>query len=326
MINLFRRYTPINILYLIPVALLLCIGAFINVPENLRPVVFEPAISNFLNTVYEQSITPEVSILVALTLTILQGILLNHIINKYNLLGKVNYLTALLYVALASIITPFLTLSSTLLCNFLLIWVIDKLLSTYREAEIKSTIYDTGLIIALGTLFYFPFIALFPAIWISLIIFRSFNWREWIAGILGFVTVYFILFIIYLWFDMLDPFLNLWDPLTRTFPSSLNIDMYDYWVLLVPLLILILFVISLRQNFFKSLVFIRKAFQLLFFMLLLAAVSFYLNTNLEAFHFLLCVAPLSIYMAYYFTHAKTRWLYETVFALLFFAILYFQWI
>ncbi|MFB5945265.1 DUF6427 family protein [Albibacterium profundi] len=326
MINLFRRYTPVNLIYLIPIALLLCIGAFINVPIDLRPVFFAPALSNLIGNVYEKSITPESSILITLSLTILQGILLNHIISKYNLLGKVNYLTALIFVTLASIITPFLTLSSALLCNFLLIWMIDKLLSVYRAGEIMAVLFDMGLIIAVGSLFYFPFIAMFPVIWFALIIFRSFNLREWIVGVMGFITIYFLLFIIYLWFDMLDAFKMIWHPLTRTFPTSLNIDLYDYWVLLAPLFILILFIISIRQNFFKSLVFIRKAFQLLFFMLLLATVSFYLNSNLEEYHFLLCVAPLAIYMAYYFTHAKTRWLYESAFALLFLAILYFQWI
>lgn len=326
MIEIFRRYTPLNLIYLIPIALLLCVGAFINVPENLRPVFFEPALSFFLGDIYEKSITPEASILITLTITIIQGVLLNHIISKYNLLGKVNYLTALIYVTLASIITPFLTLSSTLICNFLLIWIIDKLLSIYRAGEIKAIMFDTGLIVAVGTMFYFPFIAMFPAIWAALIIFRSFNWREWIAGVMGFITIYFLLFILYLWFDRLDAFKEIWHPLTRTFPTSLNVDFYDYWVLLAPLLILILFIVSVRENFFKSLVFIRKTFQVLFVMLLLAIASFYLNSNLEEYHFLLCVAPLAVYMAYYFTHAKTRWLYESAFALLFLAILYFQWI
>src|SRR5690606_19950614 len=114
------------------------------------------------------------------------------IINKYNILGKPSYLTALLYVTLASMLTPFLTLSPTIICNFLLIWMIEKFLFIYRRTEINSVMYDLGLIVAVGTLFYFPFIAMFLLLWISLIILRPFNWREWIAGVLGFVTVYFI--------------------------------------------------------------------------------------------------------------------------------------
>src|SRR5690606_28361007 len=137
--------------------------------------------------------------------------------------------------------------------------------------------------------------------------------------------IYFILFIIYLWLDKLPQFETIWLPLTRSFPSSLNIDIYDYLVLIAPVFILVLFIISIRQNFFKSVVHIRKSFQLFFFMLILGLVSFYLNTNLEEYHFLLCIPPLAIYMAYYFTHAKTRWLYEGAFTFLIIAILYFQW-
>src|SRR3546814_15347011 len=79
---------------------------------------------------------------------------------------------------------------------------------------------------------------------------------------------------------------------------------------------------SIRQNFFKSVIHIRKSFQLLFFMLILGLLSFYLNSNFEEYHFLLCIPPLTIYMAYYFTHARIRWLYEGSFALLILAILY----
>ena len=325
MIDIFRRFTPFNVLFLVPLALLLCVGAFIDYPEGLRPIFFEPAISNLTGNVFEEWITPQTSILITVFLTVLQGLLLNFVINKYNLLGKPNYLTALLYVSLASMLTPFLTLSPTLICNFLLIWMIDKFLFIYRKVEINSLMYDLGLIVAVGTLFYFPFIAMFFLLWICLIILRPFNWREWVAGIVGFITVYFILFIIYLWFDKLSEFETIWLPLTQTLPSSLNIDLHDYLVLIAPAFILILFIISIRQNFFKSVVHIRKSFQLFFFMLVLGAASFYLNVNLEEYHFLLCIPPLSIYMAYYFTHAKIRWLYEGAFTFLVLAILYFQW-
>src|SRR5690606_20376620 len=239
MIRIFRRYTPFNLIYLVPFAILLCLGAFINLPENLQAVFFEPAIDNLTASMFDTRIDPATSIFATVALTILQGILLNYIINKYNLLGKPNYLTALLYVTLASMLTPFLTLSPTLICNFLLIWMIDKFLYIYRQNEINSIMYDLGLIVAVGTLFYFPFIATFLLLWVCLIIFRPFNWREWISGILGFVTVYFILFIIYLWLDMLPQFETIWLPLTRSFPSALGIDLHDYLVLIAPAFILI---------------------------------------------------------------------------------------
>ncbi len=310
---------------LVPIALLLCLGAFVGLPNDLRPVLFGQTILNLIGDFHEQVIPPEANVLITVFLTLIQALLLNRVVNQNNLLGKSSFLPALLYVSLASMLTPFLVLSPTLICNFLIIWMIDKFLSIYRRTDVISVMFDLGLIVAIGTLFYFPFIAMFLLLWISLLIFRPFNWREWVACLVGFITIYFMIFIIYFWLGRITDFYQIWLPLTRPFPTSLNIDIYDYLVLLIPIVILVLFTISLRHNFYKSVVHIRKSFQLLFFMFLLGVVSFYQSPSLQEYHFLLCIPPISIYTAYYFSYAKVKWVYESIFALLIIGIIYFQW-
>lgn len=324
MITLFRKYTPLNAFLLILAGLVLCLGAFIQLPQNLNPVFFEPAISNLIGNVKPGMIPPEMNVLLTLLLTLGQATLFNRIVNHYNLFGKPGFLPALMYITLASILLPFLVLSPVLICNFLLIWMIDKFLSMHRRSEVKPLMFDLGMIVATGTLLYFPFISMFLLLWIGLLVFRPFSWREWVAGPMGFITVYFILGIIYFWVGKLDEFYSIWLPLTQPFPNSLNIDIYDYLVLLPLLVILIFFINTLRKNFFKSVVHIRKSFQLLFFMLLLGLVSFYLKANLEEYHFLLCVPPLAIYTAYYFNYAQVRWFYESLYLILVVTIIYFQ--
>lgn len=324
MIDQFRKYTPLNILLLSFVGLILCLGVFMHLPKDLIPVFFEPAVSNFTGKLYHGTISPEINVIITLILTVVQAILINHVVNTFNLVGRSSFLAALMYLTLASIILPFLVLSPILICNFLSIWMLDKLMSLYRRAEIKPLMFDLGMIVALGSLVYFPFIVMLLLLWGSLIIFRPFNWREWLAAFIGFITVYFLLGVLYLWTDRLDEFYQLWLPLTYNFSTSINVELYDYFVLIPVVLILVLFLFTLRQNFFKSVVHIRKSFQLLFFMFVLAAASFYLNADLAINHFLLCVPPITIYMAYYFSYATKRWFYESVFMLLLFTSIYFQ--
>lgn len=324
MINLFRKFTPANLAFLIAMAIVLCIGAFIHLPDAFHPLLFEPAIASLLDNFDDFTLTPKSNVIITLVITIGQALFLNRIVDNHNLLGKPTFLPALMYVTTASLLLPFLALTPTLICNFFLIWMIDKLLKTYHRKEVKSTLFDLGMLVAVGTLFYFPFIVMFPLLWIALIIFRPFDWREWMAGLLGFVVIYFILGIIYLWNDQLSAFYAIWKPLTRSFPTSFDIDLYDYWVLLPLALVLVLFLNTLRENFYKSIVHVRKSFQLLFFMFLFGAASFYLKADTPDFHFLLCAPPISIYMAYYFNFAKLRWFYEGVYALLLLMILYFQ--
>jgi len=324
MIDQFRKYTPLNILLLSFVGILLCLGVFLHLPQNLTPVFFEPAISNFTGRLYEGSISPEVNVIITLGLTVVQALLINQVVNTSNLAGKPSFLAALMYMALASLILPFLVLSPILIANFLSIWMLSKLLSLYRRTEIKPLMFDLGMIVAMGSLVYFPFIVMLLLVWGSLVIFRPFNWREWLAALIGFVTIYFLLGVVYFWTDRLEAFYQIWLPLTYPFPTSIHIETYDYLVLIPVALILILFLFTLRQNFFKSVVHIRKSFQLLFGMLLLAVLSFYLNAELAVNHFLLCVPPIAVYMSYYFSYATKRWFYESVFALLLLTSIYFQ--
>ncbi|HCN83021.1 MAG TPA: beta-carotene 15,15'-monooxygenase, partial [Sphingobacteriaceae bacterium] len=272
----------------------------------------------------EVYLSPLANVSIAGLITLIQAMILNRIINNYSILGKPSYLPALMYVSAASILMPFLVLNPVMVCNFLTLWMISKFLSIYHRSSIQSAMFDLGMIVAIGTLIYFPFIAMMPLLWISLIIFRPFDWREWLITILGFATIYFFLAVYYFLNDSMDKFYQIWLPLTNKFPTEFNINPYDYIVLLPLLVIIILSAISLQQNFFRSFVQVRKTFQLLFFMFLLGMLSFYLRPQIELYHFLLGLTPVSIFMAYYFMYARKKWVYETLYLVLAGVIIYFQ--
>ena len=98
-----------------------------------------------------------------------------------------------MFMTLVSLFIPFLVLSPTLICNFITIWMLYKLFNIYKQADVKGIMFDLGMLVALGSLIYFPFIVMLPLIWISLIIFRPFSWREWITPLMGVIVVYFLL-------------------------------------------------------------------------------------------------------------------------------------
>lgn len=122
----------------------------------------------------------------------------------------------------------------------------------------------------------------------------------------------------------MSEFYQIFIPFTYAFNTDLQIDILDYLVLIPIILALIGFLLILKDNFFKSVVHVRKSFQLLFVMLVLIFASFYLNETKSINHFLLCVPPLSIYLAYFFTHAKIKWFYETLYIVILLTIVYLQ--
>jgi len=302
------------------------IAIFVNLPDQLNFEFLEPYAKLFIQIPLENSFSITANLLLAAAITFVQAIIFNRVINNHTLLAKPSYLPALLYITGASLFTQFLILSPPLICNFLLIWIMDKFLKIGKTSNAMMTMFDIGMIIALGTLIYFPFIVFLAMLWLSLLLYRSFNWREWISGFIGFLTIFFFIAVFYYWNDNITQFYRIWRPLVNKFPSNLKINYDDYLVLIPVSIIIILATLQLRENFFRSFISTRKAFQMLFFMFIIALISFYTKPDFRVFHFILAVPPGAVLLAYYFSNAKKRWFYESLFAVLVLSIQYFLFV
>ncbi|WP_345954880.1 DUF6427 family protein [Mucilaginibacter sp. PAMB04168] len=324
MIDIFRRFNPLNILWLAILLFILRAGFVLFAPAAIPLPLAEPFVNTILPVKIAGILEPGISVFWAGIVVLVQAVLLNYLINNHNLLGRPSFLPALMYVTLSGLFTPFLVLSAPLLCNFVLIWMLYKFLDLYKAEESKSLAYDLGMLAAVGSLIYLPFTYLMIVIWIALIIFRPFDWREWVASLIGYITVYFFVGVIYYLNDRLPYLRQIWAPLGSTFAMPQVLDKYDFLLLIPVFAVLVLGTFKLQENFFKSYVLIRKAFQLLFFIVLVAALSYYVRPEFGLSHFLLCTVPAAIFFAYYFLYAGKRWVYETLFFLLLASIIYFQ--
>ncbi|MES2445736.1 MAG: DUF6427 family protein [Bacteroidota bacterium] len=326
MINLFRNLNPVNLFVLAAYTLFMRIAIFVNLPDQLNFEFLEPYAKLLIQIPLENSFSVTANLALAAILTFLQAIVFNRVINNHGLMAKPSFLPALLYITGASLFTQFLILSPPLICNFLLIWIMDKFLKIGKAPNAMMMMFDIGMIIALGSLIYFPYIVFLAMLWLSLLLYRPFNWREWLSGLVGFLTIFFIIAVFYYWNDNISQFYRIWRPLVNTFPSKLRIKYDDYLVLIPVSVIIVLATLQLRENFFRSFISTRKAFQMLFFMFIIALISFYTKPDFRVYHFILSVPPGAVLLAYYFSNAKKRWFYESLFAVLVVSIQYFLFV
>jgi hypothetical protein len=324
MISIFKAFNPLNVIWLAILLFLLRIGYIAQLPNKLEFTFVEPFARLLVPVSYEYAFSPIGNVFLAGVLVLAQALLINYLVNHFNLLGRPTFLPSLMYITLTGLFTPFMVLSAPLICNFLIIWMLFKLFSFYKSDDAKSTAFDLGMIVAVGSMIYLPYFYLFLAIWIALIIFKPFNWREWISGVLGYLTVFFFFAVFYYLNNRLTSFYSIWAPLGTRFPNRININSYNYLVLIPVLLILALYFVKLQQNYYKSYVQVRKSFQLLFFIFLIGGLSFYVKSEFNLNHFLLCAVPASIFFSYYFINANIRWVYESLYLLLLISIIYFQ--
>lgn len=320
MIKQFRSLHPLNIFLLVLVAFVMRLPAMIMPPESLNGNFGELSPRLLLESPLLLHWSPSGQFMVSFALLLLQAFLFNAVVNSHNLIGKSSFMPALLFVVLGSFIPSFGVIGPVSICNFLIIWLLNEFLSMYRRPAVRSLVYNAGLVIGLGTIIYLPFAVFLPLLWIGLMIFRPFNWREWVIGLLGFATVAFFLGFYYYWNDQLANALQIW----QVNPSSAPLKAIAYG-LFIPLgIITLLSLVQLRQNFFRSVVHIRKSYQLLGVFFLLAVFSASAQLGAEANHYFMAVAPLAVLMAYYFMHAAKRLIYEFLFLSLLGFILFFQ--
>jgi hypothetical protein len=324
MINLFRIYNPFNVIWLAFVLLVMRMGYIIKAPDHLDFIFVEPFTRSLVPVAYENFFSPSANIILAAILVFAQALLLNYLINFYNLLGKPSFLPGLMFIVASSLFTPFLILSPPLICNFLVLWMLFKLFGLYKTDNAKSTAYDLGMLVAVGSLIYLPFIYLILGVWIAFLLFRPFDIRDWMASLFGYVTVFFFLAVYYYLTNRLTTFYTIWLPLGTRFPNSIHINQYSYLILVPVLVIFILCFFKLRQVFYKSYVQIRKSYQLLLLLFIIGALAFYVKAEFKLNHFLLCAVPTAVFFAYYFLYATKRWFYEILFLLLVGSIIYFQ--
>lgn len=296
------------------------IAIFVHLPERLNFEFLESYTKFMVQIPIGEDLSVALNVFIAGILIYIQALIFNRVVNNHGLLAKPSFLPALLYITGASLFEPFLILSPTLICNFMLILVMDKLLRIGKSPNAIMIMFDVGIFIAIGTLIYFPFVVMLLLIWLSLLLYRSFYWREWVSGLIGFLIIFFFLAVFYYWNDNLTMFYKIWLPLKNKFPSAFKIQYNDYLVLVPVGVMMILAIIRLRENFFRSFISTRKAFQMLFFMFLIAILSFYTKSNFKLYHFLLCVPPGAVLLAYYFSNATKRWFYESLFLILVLAI------
>jgi len=320
MINQFKTLNPINLLLLFAYTFFMRIAIFVHLPERLNFEFLESYTKFMVQIPIGEDLSVGLNIFIAGILIYIQALIFNRVVNNHALLAKPSFLPALLYITGASLFEPFLILSPTLICNFMLILVMDKLLRIGKSPNAIMIMFDVGIFIAIGTLIYFPFVVMLLLIWLSLLLYRSFYWREWVSGLIGFLIIFFFLAVFYYWNDNLTMFYKIWLPLKNKFPSAFKIQYNDYLVLVPVGVMMILAIIRLRENFFRSFISTRKAFQMLFFMFLIAILSFYTKPNFKLYHFLLCVPPGAVLLAYYFSNATKRWFYESLFLILVLAI------
>lgn len=255
--------------------------------------------------------------LIAFLLIISGAFLLNFIVNKYEILTKPSFLPALFYIVFMSMDNVMLTLHPFVFTNIFIMLAVYKLVSSYQKDTAFSNAFDAGILLSVSTLFYFPSIVFIPLLSIGFILFRPFNWREWIISLLGILVPYIFLFSYYFLNDTPDN----WRNIIAFFPDLPEqpkpvISNSFYFMLGICMLIILFSFKKLFVGFNEASQRNKKGISLLLWFSSFALLSLFIAPRVSIQNYSALAIPSSVFCANYFLKIKKQWWGELLFLLL----------
>jgi hypothetical protein len=188
---LFRDKSIVNIFFLA----VLSIGVHLHLFFG-APLVVADGNDGVFSVILREYVTGfSVTLLVVLyqLLILLQAIRLNMVLSEMRMFQNNTYTIAMAYVLLSGIMMEWCSITPALLANFLLIWLFIKLCRLYNHPSPKTLLFNTGLIVGISVICYYPTAILIGVVLFALVVVRPFRLAEWVILLMGILLPYYFL-------------------------------------------------------------------------------------------------------------------------------------
>jgi len=254
-----------------------------------------------------------------------QAFYFNYITGKYKLIPHSNYLPALCYLLFSAWLNTFQQLSAGLLCNGVLLILLDQVFYVYRKEKANDTLFNIGFFMAMAYLFNQDAVVFVLFLFAGLLFVRPFYLREWLLILTGMATLLFLTGVWFFWNDRLADWLaQIQCRLTLPFDAR-GIGRTELFLKsgLAAGLILIA-VGNVYQQFNKVVVQTRIYYSVVvwFFIAGLAVVFLHPVLTPAAFYWL--ILPVSLAAAYWFSEVKRVIFAEIWFICLILTLVFYQ--
>ncbi len=192
MVFLFRDRSDINLLFLVVLSILVHFHFYWEAPI----VIANPSdgLLAYLLFHYIQPLPPLALMVLFHVIVITQALRLNILLSRFKMFQQVSYLPAFTFVLLTALFPFWDAISSGLIANALIIWILVKLNRLYDQTQPKTVEFNIGLIVGFSILMYEPIAILIPVVVFALAIIRPFRMAEWLVLIMGILLPFYFIF------------------------------------------------------------------------------------------------------------------------------------
>ena len=263
----------------------------------------------------------------AFLLIIIQSLFLVSFNQKFILINNRTYLPALFYILITCSYIPIQKLTAVLIGGFFLFFALNYIYRTYRSDYALNEIFISGFFTALASLFWFPFSFFVVLLFIALIILRSFNFREWLVGLVGFLTPWLFVFVFYFVFRSQTQLSLFIENIQKGIASKDHfVDIQIEYIILYSFImfITILASINILRNYQNKKIKTRKYFEINWWYFIIGLLVFvaFKKSSIEII-FVLSI-PISFLLSEYFYTVKKSWFLNGILLIIYSTIIFIQ--
>jgi len=313
LLKVLRRRSPLYFILIPIIALLLWLDAFQN-PVSLADYSEQmPLYQSILcilncNTLYLNILGYLIILLISYSLI--------QVNEQFIFIKQRTDLPSGLFILIASCATLANGMHPALISTLFLLLSLKSIFKIYHGNKSIASSFDAGLLIGLASLFYLPTsLFLIWFVW-SLIILGSFRLREFLGGLIGFVTPLFFIACWYFWNDNLNQFIEHSKMIfsQNDHLMSFSISQILLWIFLALLsLISIFFTI---WGFEEKRVRSRKYLIIIVALFMTTIASGFLFPSAILAQAIIAAVPLSYILSYFFVMNRNTKISEILFAVL----------
>lgn len=236
---------------------------------------------------------PMIFPLLAFFSLLIQAFWLNGLMSDQRLLPRANYLPAMAYLLITSLLPEWNYFSAPLLVNFALLMVLQMTFKIYHQHTGSRTIFNLGMAIGVASFLFFPAVAFLLMALFALMIMRPFRFNEWVICLLGIMSPFYFYITYLLLVDKWDiqrllPYVNI------KFPSLQQ----TIWVAGSSLLVVVPFLIGgyyVQNNLRRMLIQMRKEWSVILIYLIVAMIIPFVNNANTFENWVIAAVPLAAF-------------------------------
>ncbi len=256
---------------------------------------------------------PLLKALAGFAILLIESAIWNRIVNKHSLLKQSTYFPFFFLVVLLSCAASLISFYPALVASLFLVLAINELISSYLKEKALPEVFNSGLFVAIATLFYIPSMVFLILLWVGLFTIRTINIREWICTFLGFLVPFIFTFTYNLVFFPHYPWYH---KITSEFVYHSVLFSFSWEQLTLMVIIcsialgsLWFYMNRITENVIKT----QKFWTLVLWFIFIAAGSVLICPVKDARAFSLLAIPVSFVMSAYFLKTKAKNISELLF-------------